>query len=62
MRILFDTNLLVRAALMPEGLARKLLDLVDIHDEHVVLISTYLLSPTFAAKMSFPAKQGAPSR
>jgi putative PIN family toxin of toxin-antitoxin system len=43
-RILFDTNLLVRAAITPGGLARKLLRLVEKNDSHVIIVSAHLLS------------------
>lgn len=44
MRILLDTNLLVRAAITPEGLARKILDHIGKKDEHVLILSAHLLS------------------
>lgn len=44
MRILLDTNILIRAANTPDGLARKILDLI-LHDERKVLvISSQILS------------------
>jgi putative PIN family toxin of toxin-antitoxin system len=42
-RILLDTNLLVRAAITPDGLARKLLRCIEKGEEHVLIISSYLL-------------------
>lgn len=44
MRILLDTNLLVRAAITPKGSARAILRLIEESEEHVLLISDYLLS------------------
>jgi putative PIN family toxin of toxin-antitoxin system len=43
-RILLDTNLLIRAAITPEGLARKILDHIGAKDEHVLILSAHLLS------------------
>ena len=44
MRVLLDTNLLVRAAITPEGLARQILDHIGAKDEHVLILSGHLLS------------------
>ena len=44
MRILLDTNLLVRAAITPKGSAREILRLIEASAEHTLVISTYLLS------------------
>src|ERR1041385_5515704 len=44
MRILLDTNLLVRAAITPEGSAREILRLIQLSDAHVLILSTYILS------------------
>jgi uncharacterized protein len=41
-RILLDTNLLIRAAITPNGLAREILRLIEASDDHVLLISSYL--------------------
>jgi putative PIN family toxin of toxin-antitoxin system len=43
-RILLDTNILVRAAISPGGLARGILDLIRRNDDHVLVISSYILS------------------
>jgi putative PIN family toxin of toxin-antitoxin system len=43
-RILLDTNLLVRAAITPKGSARAILHLIEESDEHILIISEYLLS------------------
>lgn len=44
MRVLLDTNLLVRAAITPEGLARKLLRHIEQREQHVLIVSSHLLS------------------
>ena len=44
MRILLDTNLLVRAAITPTGLARKLLRSVEEREAHILILSSHLLS------------------
>ena len=44
MRILLDTNLLVRAAITPDGLAQKLLRYIEEREEHVLVVSSHLLS------------------
>ncbi len=44
MRILLDTNLLVRAAITPKGAAREILRLMEASTEHVLILSPYLLS------------------
>lgn len=44
MRILLDTNILVRAAISPEGPARAILRLIEASEEHALVISAYLLS------------------
>ena len=44
MRILLDTNLLVRAAITPAGLARAILRRVGENANHVLILSPYLLS------------------
>ena len=41
MRILLDTNLLVRAAITPEGLAREILRLVEASEHHVLVLSAW---------------------
>jgi putative PIN family toxin of toxin-antitoxin system len=43
MRILLDSNLLVRAAITPNGLARKLLRCIEESEEHVLIVSSHLL-------------------
>jgi putative PIN family toxin of toxin-antitoxin system len=43
-RILLDTNILVRAAISPDGLARKILDRIRDNDEHVLVVSSHILS------------------
>jgi putative PIN family toxin of toxin-antitoxin system len=43
-RILLDTNLLIRAAITPEGLARKILRLIEAGADHILVLSPYLLS------------------
>jgi putative PIN family toxin of toxin-antitoxin system len=43
-RILLDTNLLVRAAITPQGSARAILRLIEESEQHSLLISAYLLS------------------
>jgi len=43
-RVLLDTNLLVRAAITPEGSARAILRLIEESEEHALVISAYLLS------------------
>src|SRR6266498_1661825 len=44
MRILLDSNLLVRAAITPNGLARKLLLCIEEREEHILVISAHVLS------------------
>ena len=44
MRILLDANLLIRAAITPYGLARKILHLIEASQEHVLIVSSHLLS------------------
>ena len=44
MRILLDTNLLVRAAITPDGLARKLLRHIEQSQDHVLIVSSNLLT------------------
>ena len=44
MRVLLDTNLLVRAAITPHGAAREILRLLEASDDHVLVISPHLLS------------------
>jgi putative PIN family toxin of toxin-antitoxin system len=44
MRFLLDTNLLVRAAITPGGLARKLLGCIEGSEEHVLIVSSHILS------------------
>ena len=44
MRFLLDTNLLVRAAITPGGLARKLLGYIEEGEEHVLIVSSHILS------------------
>ncbi|MBZ5623519.1 MAG: putative toxin-antitoxin system toxin component, PIN family [Acidobacteriia bacterium] len=44
MRILLDTNLLVRAAITPKGSARAILRLIEKSEGHVLIISDYLLT------------------
>ena len=44
MRVLLDTNLLVRAAITPGGLARRLLRCIEENDEHVLIVSSHILS------------------
>ncbi|MGA3237185.1 MAG: putative toxin-antitoxin system toxin component, PIN family [Bryobacteraceae bacterium] len=44
MRILLDANLLVRAAITPYGLARKILHLIGAGEEHVLIVSSHLLA------------------
>jgi putative PIN family toxin of toxin-antitoxin system len=43
-RILLDTNLLVRAAITPKGLAREILRLIEANEDHVLVMSPYLFS------------------
>jgi putative PIN family toxin of toxin-antitoxin system len=43
-KILLDTNLLVRAAITPEGSAREILRLIEANETHVLILSPYLLS------------------
>jgi predicted nucleic acid-binding protein len=43
-RFLLDTNLLVRAAITPFGLARKILDHVGMNESHVLILSAHLLA------------------
>jgi predicted nucleic acid-binding protein len=42
MRVLLDTNLLLRAAITPDGLARKLLQRIE-RGNHVLIVSSHLL-------------------
>ena len=44
MRILLDTNLLVRAAITPNGLAKHLLSCIEARETHVLILSSHLLS------------------
>lgn len=44
MRILLDTNILVRAAISPGGSARAILRLIEASEAHALVISAYLLS------------------
>jgi uncharacterized protein len=44
MRILLDTNLLVRAAITPNGLARRLLERIEKDENHVLIVSSHLLT------------------
>jgi putative PIN family toxin of toxin-antitoxin system len=44
MRVLFDTNLLVRAAITPDGLARRLLRRIEREEDHVLIVSSHLLT------------------
>ena len=44
MRILLDTNLLLRAAISPDGLARKILDHIGANDDDVLILSAHLLT------------------
>jgi len=44
LRLLLDTNLLVRAAITPEGLARRILQLIADDPRHVLILSTHLLA------------------
>ena len=44
MRILLDTNILVLAAITPNGLARKILDRICNGDRHVLVISAFILT------------------
>jgi putative PIN family toxin of toxin-antitoxin system len=43
-RILLDTNILVRAAITPNGLARKIVDRIRADEKHVLVISAYILT------------------
>ncbi|MFN0168070.1 MAG: putative toxin-antitoxin system toxin component, PIN family [Bryobacteraceae bacterium] len=43
MKILLDTNLLVRAAISPAGSAREILRSIESDEEHELVISRYLL-------------------
>ena len=43
MKILLDTNVLVRAAITPEGLAQKLLSHIEQGDERVLIVSSHIL-------------------
>lgn len=43
-RILHDTNILVRAAISPDGLARKIPDRIRDREEHVLVVSSHVLS------------------
>jgi uncharacterized protein len=44
MRVLLDTNILVRAAITPDGLARKLLQSIEESEDHVLIVSSHLLA------------------
>ena len=44
MRFLLDTKLLVRAAITRGGLARKLLRYIEQSEEHVLIVSSHILS------------------
>jgi len=44
MRVLLDTNLLVRAAISPNGLARELLRRIEQNEDHILIVSSYLLT------------------
>ena len=44
MRILLDTNILVRAAVSPQGPAGEILRLIVAFDEHVLLMPAYVVS------------------
>jgi putative PIN family toxin of toxin-antitoxin system len=44
LKILLDTNILVRAAISPNGLARQILDRIRRSDEHTLVVSSHLLS------------------
>ena len=44
LRILLDTNLLVRAAITPIGIARVILRLIESIETTVLVVSAYLLS------------------
>ena len=44
MRVVLDTNLLVRAAITPGGLAREILRLIEAEADHILILSPYLLS------------------
>ena len=44
MRVLLDTNLLLRAAISPKGSAREILRLIEAAEEHVLVMSPHLLS------------------
>jgi hypothetical protein len=43
-KILLDTNILVRTAISPDVLAKKILDQIGDNDEHVLVISSHILS------------------
>jgi predicted nucleic acid-binding protein len=58
MRILLDSNLLVRAAITPNGLARKLLRCIEEREEHILVISAHVLSEV-ADVLHRPRIQGA---
>ena len=44
MKILLDTNLLVRAAISPQGSAREILRCIESNERHVLVVSPYLFS------------------
>lgn len=44
MRILLDTNLLVRAVLTPQGPARRILNLIETGEDHVLIVCDQLLN------------------
>lgn len=44
MRIVLDTNLLVRAAITPGGLAHEILRLIEADADRILILSPYLLS------------------
>jgi predicted nucleic acid-binding protein len=44
MKILLDTNLLVRAAISPQGSAREILRLIEASESHVLVVFPYLFS------------------
>jgi putative PIN family toxin of toxin-antitoxin system len=44
MKILLDTNLLVRAAISPQGSAREILRCIEASERHVLVVFPYLFS------------------
>jgi putative PIN family toxin of toxin-antitoxin system len=44
MKILLDTNLLVRAAISPQGSAREILRFIEASERHVLVVFPYLFS------------------